>query len=52
MGAAAASALRLPVSSVVLVVLLLGSAAMPVVILAVVFAFIVTEMLPAGRAVH
>ncbi|MEJ8643338.1 chloride channel protein [Streptomyces sp. MS1.HAVA.3] len=53
MGATAAGALRLPVSSVVLVVLLLGSAAMmPVVILSAVVAFVVTEMLPAGRAVH
>ncbi|MET9605145.1 chloride channel protein [Streptomyces sp. NPDC006512] len=51
-GAAAATAtmLRLPVSSVVLVVLLLGSTAMmPVVILAAVVAFVVTELLPAGR---
>ncbi|MFD9521727.1 chloride channel protein [Streptomyces sp. NPDC059979] len=53
MAATAAGALRLPVSSVVLVVLLLGSAAMmPVVILSAVVAFVVTEMLPAGRAVH
>ncbi|MFJ9342527.1 chloride channel protein [Streptomyces sp. NPDC101733] len=47
MAAATASAMRLPVSSVVLVTLLLGSAAMtPVVILAAVVAFVVTELLP------
>lgn len=47
MAASAASALRLPVSSVVLVVLLLGSSAMmPVVILAAVVAFVTTELLP------
>ncbi|MCZ4119384.1 chloride channel protein [Streptomyces sp. H39-S7] len=48
MAASAASALRLPVSSVVLVSLLLGSSAMmPVVILAAVVAFVTTELLPA-----
>ncbi|MDF9816048.1 chloride channel protein [Streptomyces sp. SPB162] len=47
MAAAAASALRLPVSSVVLVSLLLGgSAMMPVVILSAVVAFVTTELLP------
>lgn len=52
MAAASASALRLPVSSVVLVVLLLGSAAMiPVVILAAVVAFVTVELLPSGPAV-
>jgi chloride channel protein, CIC family len=52
MAAAAASALRLPVSSVVLVVLMLGSVAMtPVVILAAVVAFVTAELLPPGRAV-
>ncbi|MFF4230660.1 chloride channel protein [Streptomyces sp. NPDC001820] len=51
MAAAAAGALRLPVSSVVLVVLVLGSAAMiPVVILAAVVAFVTTELLPRGNA--
>ncbi|MDA5282939.1 chloride channel protein [Streptomyces sp. NPDC054904] len=50
MAAATATMLRLPVSSVLLVVLLLGSTAMmPVVILAAVVAFVVTELLPAGR---
>ncbi|MEW2082432.1 chloride channel protein [Streptomyces sp. NPDC005283] len=52
MAATATSALRLPVSSVVLVVLLLGSTEMiPVVILAAVVAFVTTELLPPGRAV-
>ena len=52
MAAAAASALRLPVSSVVLVVLLLGNSAMiPVVILAAVVAFVTTELLPAGPSI-
>ncbi|MDX6763729.1 MULTISPECIES: chloride channel protein [Streptomyces] len=52
MAAAATCALRLPVSSVVLVVLLLGSGAMiPVIILASVVAFVVTELLPPGPAV-
>ncbi|MFJ9814192.1 chloride channel protein [Streptomyces sp. NPDC101151] len=52
MAAAAAAALRLPVSSVVLVVLVLGSAAMiPVVILAAVIGFVTIELLPPGRAV-
>ncbi|MGX1884987.1 chloride channel protein [Streptomyces sp. NPDC055287] len=45
--AAAAAALRLPVSSAVLVVLLLGnSETIPVVILAAVTAFVTTELLP------
>ncbi|GGW47631.1 hypothetical protein GCM10010503_25620 [Streptomyces lucensis JCM 4490] len=52
MAAASAGALRLPVSSVVLVVMVLGSAAMtPVVILAAVIAFVTVELLPPGRAV-
>ncbi len=52
MAAATAATLRLPVSSVVLVVLILGSTAMmPVVILATVVAFVVTELLPPGRPV-
>jgi len=52
MAAASAAALRLPVSSVVLVVLVLGSAAMiPVVILAAVVAFVTAELLPPGRPV-
>ncbi|MFD4240142.1 chloride channel protein [Streptomyces sp. NPDC058525] len=52
MAAATVATLRLPVSSVVLVVLVLGSTAMmPVVILAAVVAFAVTELLPAGRPV-
>ncbi|SOD84614.1 chloride channel protein [Streptomyces sp. Ag109_G2-15] len=52
MAAAAAAALRLPVSSVVLIVLVLGSAAMiPVVILAAVVGFVTVELLPPGRAV-
>ncbi|WP_435972432.1 chloride channel protein [Streptomyces sp. Qhu_M48] len=47
MAAAAAATLRLPVSSVVLVALLLGSADVtPVVILAAVVAFVTTELLP------
>ncbi|MEU4352297.1 chloride channel protein [Streptomyces sp. NPDC023838] len=51
MAAATAATLRLPVSSVVLVVLLLGSSAMmPIVILAAVIAFVATELLPAGTA--
>lgn len=51
MAATTASVLRLPVSSVVLVILLLGSTAMmPVVILASVVAFVVTELLPVGPA--
>ncbi|MEU5953666.1 chloride channel protein [Streptomyces sp. NPDC047525] len=49
MAAATAATLRLPVSSVVLVSLLLGSVdAMPVVILAAVVAFVTTELLPVG----
>lgn len=52
MAAASAAALRLPVSSVVLVVLVLGSAAMiPVVMLAAVVAFVTVELLPPGRPV-
>ncbi|MFE3634824.1 chloride channel protein [Streptomyces sp. NPDC059168] len=52
MAAASAAALRLPVSSVILVVLVLGSAAMiPVVILAAVVAFVTAELLPPGRPV-
>jgi H+/Cl- antiporter ClcA len=52
MAAAAASALRLPVSSVVLVALLLGHAgSIPVVVLAAVVSFVVTELLPRGPAV-
>jgi H+/Cl- antiporter ClcA len=51
MAAAAVTALRLPVSSVVLVVLLLGSPGMtPVVILAAVVAFVTTELMPTGPA--
>ncbi|MEV0411359.1 chloride channel protein [Streptomyces sp. NPDC050448] len=49
LAAATTSALRLPVSSVVLVVLILGSAEMmPVVILSAVVAFVTTGLLPAG----
>jgi H+/Cl- antiporter ClcA len=52
MAAASAAALRLPVSSAVLVVLLMGSAAMtPVVLLAAVVGFVTAELLPSGRAV-
>lgn len=52
MAAAAAAALRLPVSSAVLVVLVMGSAAMtPVVMLSAVVAFVTVQMLPPGRAV-
>ncbi|SEE29340.1 H+/Cl-antiporter ClcA [Streptomyces sp. 2231.1] len=52
MAAAAAAALRLPVSSVLLVVLVLGSGAMiPVAILAAVVGFVTVELLPPGRAV-
>jgi H+/Cl- antiporter ClcA len=52
MAAAAAAALRLPVSSVVLVSFLLGhSGSVPVVVLAVVVSFVVTELLPQGPAV-
>ncbi|WP_411103522.1 chloride channel protein [Streptomyces sp. cmx-4-9] len=47
MAAAVAAMMRLPVSSVVLVTLILGSSAMmPVVILAAVVSFVVTEVLP------
>ncbi|MGW6414343.1 chloride channel protein [Streptomyces sp. NPDC055055] len=53
MAAATAATLRLPVSSVVLVVLLLGGTAMiPVVILAAVIAFVTTELLPETKAAH
>ncbi|MGW0750616.1 chloride channel protein [Streptomyces sp. NPDC002587] len=52
MAAATTSALRLPVSSIVLVVLVLGSVAMtPVVILAAVVGFVTTQLLPSGPAV-
>ncbi|MET7619791.1 hypothetical protein [Streptomyces sp. NPDC005408] len=52
MAAVATSALRLPVSSVVLVVLLLGNAeTIPVVILSAVVAFVTTELLPVGPSV-
>ncbi|MBW5482413.1 chloride channel protein [Streptomyces bambusae] len=52
MAAAVTSAMRLPVSGVVLVILVLGSSAMiPVVILAAVVAFVTTELLPDGPAV-
>ncbi|MFC5220287.1 chloride channel protein [Streptomyces coerulescens] len=52
MAAAAAAALRLPVSSAVLVVLVMGSTAMtPVVMLSAVVAFVTVQMLPPGRAV-
>ncbi|MFD7838720.1 chloride channel protein [Streptomyces sp. NPDC059761] len=51
MAASTTSALRLPVSSIVLVVLVLGSVAMtPVVILAAVVAFVTTQLLPRGPA--
>ncbi|MGW7191899.1 chloride channel protein, partial [Streptomyces sp. NPDC054838] len=47
MAATTVAVLRLPVSSVVLVILLLGSSAvMPVAIIAAVIAFVVTELLP------
>ncbi|MFG2133723.1 chloride channel protein [Streptomyces sp. NPDC048751] len=50
MAAASAAALRLPVSSVVLIVLVLGSSAMiPVVIIAAVAAFVTVELLPTGH---
>ncbi|MEU1622784.1 chloride channel protein [Streptomyces sp. NPDC005722] len=49
MAAAGAAAMRLPVSTVVLVVLLLGNAeSVPVVVLAVVVSFVVAELLPQG----
>lgn len=52
MAAAAATTLRLPVSSVVLVVMLIGATGMtPVVILAAVVAFVTAELLPPGRSV-
>ncbi|MEU9160435.1 chloride channel protein [Streptomyces sp. NPDC048424] len=51
MAAATAAVMRLPVSSVVLVVLLMGSSAMiPIAILAAVISFATTELLPAGTA--
>ncbi|MEJ8672548.1 chloride channel protein [Streptomyces sp. MS1.AVA.1] len=52
MAASAAAALRLPVSSAVLVVLLMGSGAMtPVVLLAAVVGFVTAQLLPPGRPV-
>ncbi|MET9961743.1 chloride channel protein [Streptomyces sp. NPDC006326] len=52
MAATATSAMRLPVSSVVLVVLVLGSTVMiPVVILSAVVAFVTTALLPTGPPV-
>lgn len=52
MAASAAAALRLPVSSVVLVALLLGhTGSLPVVILAAVTAFVTVELLPEGPAI-
>ncbi|MCC0099950.1 chloride channel protein [Streptomyces flavotricini] len=52
MAAATVSALRLPVSSVVLVVLVLGSTEMiPVAILATVVALVTIELLPPGPAI-
>jgi H+/Cl- antiporter ClcA len=52
MAAAVTSALRLPVSSVVLVVVMLGhSGSVPVVVLASVVSFMVTELLPQGPVV-
>jgi hypothetical protein len=49
MAAASAAALRLPVSTVVLVALLLGhTGSLPVVILAAVTAFVTVELLPEG----
>jgi H+/Cl- antiporter ClcA len=52
MAASTATALRLPVSSVLLVVLMLGnSESIPVVVLAAVAAFVTTELLPRGPAV-
>lgn len=52
MAAAAAAALRLPVSSALLVVLLMGSGAMtPVVLLAAVVGFVTAQLLPPGRPV-
>ncbi|MEU2287683.1 chloride channel protein [Streptomyces sp. NPDC013178] len=49
MAASAAAALRLPVSSVVLVVLVLGNVeTVPVVVLAAVVSFVLTELLPQG----
>ncbi|MFG2991217.1 chloride channel protein [Streptomyces sp. NPDC048257] len=49
MAASTAAVMRLPVSSVVLVVLLLGSSAMiPIAILAAVISFATTELLPTG----
>ncbi|MEV7993809.1 chloride channel protein [Streptomyces sp. NPDC086077] len=52
MAAAAAAMLRLPVSSVVLVVLVLRSEeVIPVVIIASVVAFVTVQLLPAGRPV-
>ncbi|GHI88733.1 chloride channel protein [Streptomyces xanthophaeus] len=50
MAAALAAVMRLPVSSVVLVTMVLGSSGMmPVVILAAMVSFVVSELLPTGR---
>ncbi|NUS17235.1 MAG: chloride channel protein [Streptomyces sp.] len=52
MAASTAAALRLPVSSVVLVALILGhTGSLPVVVLAAVTAFVVTELLPEGPSI-
>ncbi|MGW5471411.1 chloride channel protein [Streptomyces chartreusis] len=52
MAAASAAALRLPVSSALLVVLVMGSGAMtPVVLLSAVVAFVTVQLLPPGRTV-
>ncbi|MFI0943025.1 chloride channel protein [Streptomyces sp. NPDC021020] len=52
MAAAAAAAMRLPVSTVVLVALLLGhTGSLPVVVLAAVTAFVIVELLPEGPPV-
>ncbi|WP_328929555.1 chloride channel protein [Streptomyces sp. NBC_00190] len=52
MAAATTSALRLPVSSIVLVVVVLGSVAMtPVVMLAAVVSFVTTQLLPPGPVI-
>ncbi|WP_406002678.1 chloride channel protein [Streptomyces sp. NBC_00829] len=53
MAAAVTSALRLPLSCAVLVVLMLGNAAtIPVVIIAAVVAFVTTELLPPGPSIR
>ncbi|MFF3564223.1 chloride channel protein [Streptomyces sp. NPDC002574] len=52
MAASCAAAMRLPVSTVLLVVLLLGNAeTVPVVVLAAVVAFVTTELLPQGPGI-